>query len=121
MKTPENDHSLSTTMSTLSEVLNTLKRRGYETEFIFSDKDGMQGFDQKYLPIDLTLIRTYRFEGMSDPEDNAALYLLEDKSGNIGYIIDSYGNQSNYGTRFSEFLKRVPIDNKMVEHGFNSF
>ena len=109
MKTPNKDKILPPPMSTISEVMELLKERGLYHEFVFSAKEGMQAFGTTYKAEDLTLIKTYRFEGMSDPGDNSTLYLLEDKEGNIGFILDAYGSESNYGSTFIEFLKAIPV------------
>ncbi len=100
---------LPTTMNTLTEVMEMLAEKGYDIEFTFSDQGYMEGTGRAYAPEDLTLIRTYRFEGLSDPADNTALYLLADQDGQVGYIMDVYGYDSNYGTAFNEFLKKIPV------------
>lgn len=100
---------LPTTMNTLSEVMEMLADRGYDNEMTFSDQGHMEGMGKTYRPEDLTLIRTYRFEGLSDPADNTALYLLADSDHEVGYIMDIYGYDSNYGNAFSEFLKKIPV------------
>lgn len=100
---------LPTTMNTLTEVMEMLADKGYDNELTFSEQGRMEGMGKSYRPEDLTLIRTYRFEGPSDPADNTALYLLADKDGPVGYIMDVYGYDSNYGNAFSEFLKNIPV------------
>ncbi len=102
-------------MRTLSEVLEKLKGKGYDNELTFSDHGKMQGMNKIYNPEDLTIIKTFRFEGMSDPADNAALYLVKDKDDDIGYIMDIYGSNSDHaGASFDEFLKKIPV--KDIEH-----
>lgn len=97
-------------MRTLSEVLEKMKGKGYDNELTFSDHGKLQGMDKIYNPEDLTIIKTFRFEGMSDPADNSAIYLIRDKDGNVGYIMDSYGMYSDHhGTGFDEFLKQIPV------------
>lgn len=99
-------------MNTLSEVMDLLADKGYDNEMVFSDQGYIEGMGKAYRPDELTLIRTYRFEGLSDPADNTALYLLADKDHNVGYVIDIYGYDSNYGTAFSEFLKKIPVQDE---------
>lgn len=100
-------------MKTLSGVLNSLQKKGIETEFLFEDPDILKGFGKNYKSEDLTLCKTYRFEGISDPADNVALYLFKDKDGNSGFVIDVYGRESNLSANFSEFLKKVPQDDSL--------
>lgn len=101
------DKELPTTMRTLSEVLETLKERGYDTELTYQN-GVMYGFNKAYNPEELVLIRTFRFEGLSDPADNVAIYLVEDQQSNVGYIMDVYGSDSNYGEGFNDFLRKIP-------------
>ncbi len=103
------DKLFPTTMRTISEVMEKLKERGMDHEFTYVEPGEMRGWGKPYRPQDLTLIKTFRFEGMSDPADNSALYLLEDKDHNIGYILDIYGGDSNYDAGFNEFLKEIPV------------
>lgn len=97
-------------MSTLTEVLEKLKARGFDNELKFSDHGKLQGMDNIYNPEDLTIIKIFRFEGMSDPADNSAIYLIKDKAGNTGYVMDSYGMYSDQEAGFDEFLKQIPVE-----------
>lgn len=66
--------------------------------------------EKSYLPEELSILKTYRFEGDSNPDDNVALYVLQDNEQNLGIIIDSYGAESNYpGEEFDTFLRAIPI------------
>ncbi len=96
-------------MRTLSEVLEKMKGKGYDQELTFSDHGKLQGMNKIYNPDDLTIIKIFRFEGMSDPGDNSALYLLRDNDGDISYVMDSYGMYSDHHAGFDEFLKQIPV------------
>ncbi|UJF30783.1 hypothetical protein L0B70_05220 [Kaistella sp. 97-N-M2] len=99
-------------LKTLSQVLNTLIKRGITKEICMNDQNQMVlGKDEKiYKPEDLVIVKSYRFEGDSNPDDNAVLYLLQDKEGELATILDSYGAESNYsGEEFDFFLRQVPI------------
>lgn len=111
MSVQKNDRELPTNMRSLSEVLGKLKERGLDTEFQYKD-GAMHAFDRTYTPQDLKMIRTFRFEGFSDPADNVAVYMVEDNNANIGYIMDVYGSESNYGEGFNEFLKDIPVESE---------
>jgi len=86
-------------MSTLSEVMNGLREKGQDGEFKLADS-GLGFIHTKssklYSTDDLRILKTYRFEGESDPSDSSILYLIESKDGQIGYIIDAYGVYSSY-------------------------
>ncbi|MDH5034577.1 MULTISPECIES: hypothetical protein [Chryseobacterium] len=108
MENPENIDR----MTTLSQVMKTLSERGIHREFRMNDKCEMkfENSDKVYQPSELVILKTYRFEGDSNPDDNAVLYVVKDNAGNRGMIIDSYGADSNYpGEEFDKFLRDIPI------------
>ncbi|WP_379085781.1 hypothetical protein [Pedobacter sp. UC225_65] len=99
-------------MNTLSQILEKLRLKGKDNEIRMSDHGKMQSanLNKIYKPEDLTIVKTYRFEGMSDPADSSVLYLVEDKDKNIGYILDAYGIYTdNAGPAFDDFLKKLPV------------
>ena len=102
-------------MLTLSQVMEKLREKGITDEIRMTDdkKFVISGTEKSYRSEDLKILRTYRFEGSSDPADNIALYLVEDLYGNKAMIIDSYGASSNYdGREFDEFIKSLPTEEK---------
>lgn len=97
-------------MNTLSQILEKLRKKGIDNELKMTDHGKMQSktLDRIYTPEDLNIVKTYRFEGMSDPGDNSVLYMIEDSDKNMGYILDSYGAYSdNDGPAFADFLKKI--------------
>ena len=99
-------------LKTLSQVLNTLTKRGITKEICMNEEHQMilRNEDKVYQPEDLTVVKSYRFEGDSNPDDNAVLYLLRDNDGTLATVLDSYGSESNYsGEEFDNFLRKVPI------------
>jgi hypothetical protein len=108
-------------MTTLSQILEKLRQKGLDNEIKMTDHGKMQGtgLNKIYNPEDLTIIKTYRFEGDSDPGDNSVLYLLEDKDGQIGYIMDAYGMYSSQeNTGFDDFLKKIPTADRDLQELF---
>jgi hypothetical protein len=97
-------------MTTLSTVLEKLKGRGMDTEFRWVE-EGFTANDKTYQPHDLKIIKTYRFEGASDPSDSSILYLIEADNGLIGYSIDAYGVYSNHENEqgYDNFIRRIPV------------
>ncbi len=98
-------------MKTLSQVMAILAKRGITKEFRMNDKNEMKldNGEKNYKAEDLEIAKTYRFEGDSNPDDNAVLIAIKAKDGNIGYLIDSYGAESNYsGDEFDNFLRSIP-------------
>ena len=70
-------------LKTLSQVINVLRERGITREICMTEdkKFILQETDIAYEPTDLSIVKSYRFEGDSNPEDNAVLYVLQDKNG----------------------------------------
>lgn len=100
----------------LSEVYKTLQSRGITKELRMNENHQMVlGENEKTYasPSDLCIIKSYRFEGMSSADDNAVLYILEDKDGEKFTLLDSYGSDSNYsGPEFDNFLREIPINER---------
>ncbi|WP_443937410.1 hypothetical protein [Pedobacter sp. MW01-1-1] len=109
-------------MNTLSQILEKLRLNGKDNELKMSDHGKMQSqqLSKIYKPEDLTIVKTYRFEGDSDPADNAVLYLVSDADNNIGYILDAYGiYTNNNGPAFDDFLKKIPVADRDEQELFS--
>jgi hypothetical protein len=95
-------------MTTLSEVMNKLKGIGFTDDFeIENDLLVGKGIDKKYHADELTIIKTYRFEGDSDPGDMSILYVIETNDGHKGTYVDAFGLYGDQGTHTAEFLKQI--------------
>ncbi|MBV8254448.1 MAG: hypothetical protein JO154_17745 [Chitinophaga sp.] len=102
-------------MTTLTRVLEKLHDRGFDHELKMSDHGRMQSPDTSkiYHPEDLLIVKTYRFEGESDPSDSSVLYVLEDKDGDKMYILDAYGIYTTHDeSGFNEFIKKIPVEDR---------
>ncbi len=100
-------------MTTLSTILEKLRMKRQDHEFRMTDKGF--GFDKVkcYQPEDLKIIKTYRFEGESDPADSSILYLIEANDGKIGYSLDAYGVYSNHDdSNYDDFIRKIPKEEK---------
>jgi len=92
-------------MSTLSEALNHAVSDGYTEDFKYEDGGLTTGKDDKFTPEDVKISNFYRFEGYSDPDENAILYLIESKDGKKGTLVDAYGAYSD--AKLANFLRAV--------------
>ncbi|PUZ20461.1 hypothetical protein GA0116948_11644 [Chitinophaga costaii] len=102
-------------MTTLSAVMEKMRKNGFDHELKMSDHGRMQSADTQkiYNPDELTIIKTYRFEGESDPSDSSILYLLEDKDGDKSYLLDAYGTYSTHDEAgFDEFMQKIPVEDR---------
>jgi hypothetical protein len=50
------------------------------------------------MPDDFEVTEVYRFEGMTDPDDQSVLYALESKDGIKGTLVNGYGLYSDGAT-----------------------
>ena len=105
-------------LTTLSSVLEKLRLRKQDKEFRMTKK-GFGTEAKTYRPDELCIIRTYRFEGDSDPSDNSILYLLEANDGSIGYTMDAYGVYSNHdGDGYDDFIRKIPVTERTDQQIF---
>ncbi|MBV9962608.1 MAG: hypothetical protein JO072_10210 [Parafilimonas sp.] len=97
-------------MNTLSQILNKLTVKGYDNELRWA-KEGFTFKDKTYQPDELTIVKTYRFEGVSDPSDMSILYLIKANDGFIGYSLDAYGVYSNHDDEegYDNFIRQIPV------------
>lgn len=94
-------------MDTLSTVLKHLKEKHQDNEFTVSEH-GLVLLRKLYREDEIKMIKTFRFEGDSDPAEEAIVYLVEAVDGTIGYSIDTYGVYANHSDdAYGRFLKRL--------------
>lgn len=84
------------TYDTLSEGVNGLKQRGYTIDFnIAADKLVCNDIPVSLSPDEFEITEVYRFEGNTDPADEAVLYAIESKHGHKGVLVNGYGPDSD--------------------------
>jgi hypothetical protein len=103
-----------TDMVTLSQVLEKLRQKKMDNEFRWADGTFSAGRGKNYKPEELKIVKTYRFEGESDPADSSILYIIEASDGLMGYSIDSYGVYSDHDDEegYDNFIRKIPVDNR---------
>ncbi|GLU55590.1 hypothetical protein [Dyadobacter frigoris] len=80
---------------TLVETLEGLKKQGFTYDFnltahaleLYSD----EGIKLTLNPEDFSIVKVFRFEGMSNPSDTSILYAIESNTGLKGTLVSSYG------------------------------
>ncbi|AYD46327.1 hypothetical protein [Arachidicoccus soli] len=106
-------------MNTLSQVLNTLKERKMDLEFKWTGNGLSAGGQKEYTKGELKILKTFRFEGDSNPDDSAILYVLRADDGTTGYSLDAYGAASNYDKDYSNFIREIEIVGHEEQLNFN--
>ncbi|HJU46445.1 MAG TPA: hypothetical protein VJ647_06655 [Chitinophagaceae bacterium] len=105
--------STSTEMTTLSHILEKLRLKRQDIEFVMTPEGFTARNGKYYNPEDLQIIKTYRFEGESDPGDMMVLYIIEANDGLIGYSIDAYGAYSNHSDDgYDDFIRKIPVQDR---------
>jgi len=101
-------------MQTLSEATNKAVERGFKESFKIVGKGLTTEAEEKfYSPEDVRIDNFYRFEGYSDPMDNAILYLIETNDGMKGTLIDAYGAYAD--AKLSKYVKEVEDIQKKIK------
>lgn len=91
---------------TVSEALSDLKKRGFAYDFnIKGGKMACPVLNTEYDQGQLQILETYRFEGPSDPADEAVVFGLEASDGVKGVFVDGYG--AYYDEEGLELLQRM--------------
>ena len=76
----------------LVDALNDLKKRGFENDFNLKPFClECASLQLQMHPEEFEIKEFYRFEGMSDPDDNAVLYAIQSNQGIKGVLVDAYG------------------------------
>jgi hypothetical protein len=96
-----------TEMTTLVSCTNRLVQEGYTENFV-PKKAGIEApsSEKIYVPSEVKIVNFYRFEGESDPADNAVLYAIEANDGTKGLLIDAYGGPY-VNQKVGQFIKEV--------------
>jgi hypothetical protein len=91
---------------TVSEALTGLKRRGFDLDFNLHE-NCLICHDEKFDVNDFEIMETHRFEGDTDPSDEAIVYAIESKNGKKGVLVNGYGISAD--TMGSEIVKKLNI------------
>lgn len=79
--------------ATVSEAVNELKKRGFTTDFNLEENCIVCHVD-KFTPENFEITEVYRYEGNTDPADEATVYGIESKTGLKGILVTGYGANS---------------------------
>ena len=88
----------------VAEALEAFRQQGFTTDFRFQE-DGIACKTRKYMPEELKIVDLYRYEGDSDPDEEAAVYALISREGIKGVLVTGYGVSSE--TSYQQLLERI--------------
>lgn len=94
-------------MKTLSECVNKLVTDGYSEDFKVDEKGKLvsSSKNKSYTAEKVHIVNFFRFEGASDPDENAILYAIETDDGVKGTLTDAYGTYAD--PNVSKFIQKV--------------
>ena len=100
-------------MNSLTTCVNKVVKDGFADSFRITDRGLFSCSKSRYYsPEDVSVRDFYRFEGQSDPADNAIMYVIETADGIKGTLIDAYGPYSDAGV--NKFMRQVEDIQKKV-------
>ena len=91
---------------TVSEAVNDLKKRGFDVDFNLQE-NCIVCHDDKFNIEDFEITEVYRFEGNTDPSDEAVVYAIESKTGKKGVLVNGYGISAD--VMDAEMAKKLTI------------
>jgi hypothetical protein len=102
------------TFDTLSEAIENLKKRGYESDFnLHPEHIECAPLKLKLKPEEFHVDEVHRFEGMSNTDDNSILFAISSTAGQKGLLVDAYG-------MYSDSLSKSMIDKLRIDDNTKS-
>ena len=91
--------------ATVTDAIEQLHKQGYTLDFILNGNN-FEANGQHYPSDDFDIVDLYRYEGPSDPADEATVYALASNAGIKGILVTGYGASSPDDTS-AEVLKKL--------------
>ena len=97
-------------MTSPSEVLEKLRLKKVDNEFRWTPEGFTAGKGKSYQPNELEIVKTFRFEGASNPSDSEILYIIRANDGLVGYSQDVYGAETGHEDEegYDNFIRQIP-------------
>src|SRR5258705_6468847 len=91
---------------TITDAVSGLRERGYTKDFNL-EENCIICHEEKFHPEDFEIVEVYRYEGNSDPADEAVVYAIESKNGDKGILVSGYGISADEMS--AEMAKKLSI------------
>jgi hypothetical protein len=93
---------------TLSEAVSGLRKRGYNIDFNLDfDRIHCLAHHISLKPAEFEITEVYRFEGDSDPADEAVVYAIESRHGQKGVLVNGFGISAD--TASDEMVEKLKV------------
>lgn len=76
--------------ATVVEAINALRKEGYNLDFNL-EENCIVCANGKFEADDFEIMKVYRYEGDSDPADEAVVYAIQSNKGDKGILVTAYG------------------------------
>ncbi len=76
--------------ATVSEAIEQLRKQGFTTDFNL-EENCIVCHPNRFGPDEFEIVDVYRYEGETDPADEATVYAVESRSGLKGVLVTGYG------------------------------
>ena len=94
---------------TVSEAINGLRKRAFEVDFNLQE-NCLVCNTGKFNIEDFEVAEVYRFEGNTDPSDEAIVFGIESKTGLKGILVSGYGVSAEGMS--AEMAKKLSLQNR---------
>ena len=96
------DHK--THYDTVTNAINALRNQGYTTDFNI-EGDNVVCNEAKFDAQNFEVVDVYRYEGNTDPADEAAVYAIKSSNGLKGILVTGYGASADASS--AEILEKL--------------
>lgn len=100
--------------ATVTEAITKLKEQGYTHDFSL-EGDHFKDGEETFTAADFEIADLYRYEGPSDPADEAVVYALVSAAGVKGTLVTGYGVSTDDAT--IETLKNLHYKYQQKQQG----
>ncbi len=92
---------------TLSKAVNKLTKSGF-TENFMAEQTKIKGMTSKkeFLPEELEIAETFRFDGMTNPQDDSAVYAIVAYDGTKGTLVMSHSAEHNQNVELIKAIRK---------------
>lgn len=92
--------------ATVTEAINAFKAQGFSIDFNL-EENCIRCNEGKFEAEDFEIVQIYRYEGNTDPADEAVVYAIESRNGLKGIIVAGFGASSDSAS--SKILAKLPF------------
>lgn len=94
------------------DKIREYESKGYTAAYNCKDEKLVDLKTKKaYGPQEVTIVKEYRYEGMSNPSDLSILYIIETSDGSKGTVLAPYGPAAD--SSLAWFFQKVPKENML--------